>query len=516
MKKRLTLILCLLMMSLVLTSCTDAEIGYLDLSRQMQAKSYQMTGTATVEIDFNALQKLIDKTAAKISGTAEVDAVATDGLLAGSPHGKQTAKITYNAQVNMQDTMSMHADFQIQLNGKNYDLGDLYLDMASGLYLSRDSVLGFYDIYTDLFPNVYADYFYSEEYRSELAAAFADQDYLYTGFFDNLSAEELAGFNTGINIGLSEEVTEAAFTFIEDVFAGFSTGTVSKVSGGYQISLDGKQGKKLISDMMQHFIDNAATVMTAYSDYMEVIVKNMELPKDQKAEINAMFDETFSQENSRAVAINLAATKQAFLEIDKEGYLDFLNGFQFKAIVKKTSAGYSQSTEISLKDSGKIVTASKDYANIKLQSAEIILPQSALPGDSFRQTMNALDNQYNPALSTQLQWWSNGSQAFLIYVRAASSPLHDAIDYDWQPYFLQQGSIYLPLRSICESFGETVTWDQAAQQAYIVREGRQIAMTGLLQNGKTYIKVRDFEKLGYQVDYVYDQDTAMHSATISK
>lgn len=72
------------------------------------------------------------------------------------------------------------------------------------------------------------------------------------------------------------------------------------------------------------------------------------------------------------------------------------------------------------------------------------------------------------------------------------------------------GSIYLPLRSICETNGETVTWDSDAKQAYV----NEVPMAGIIRNDKTYVKVRDFEKLGYTVDY--QEVNGMHMASISK
>jgi hypothetical protein len=37
-------------------------------------------------------------------------------------------------------------------------------------------------------------------------------------------------------------------------------------------------------------------------------------------------------------------------------------------------------------------------------------------------------------------------------------------------------------------------------------------MTGIKKNGVTYIKVKDFEKLGYTVSYEYDQEWGLHTA----
>ena len=79
--------------------------------------------------------------------------------------------------------------------------------------------------------------------------------------------------------------------------------------------------------------------------------------------------------------------------------------------------------------------------------------------------------------------------------------------------FLQKAASICPYAAL-RSFGETVTWSGGAQKP--IRTRRQADLiTGVLQNGKTYVKIRDFEKLGYQVGYSYDQDTR-RIPTISK
>jgi len=60
---------------------------------------------------------------------------------------------------------------------------------------------------------------------------------------------------------------------------------------------------------------------------------------------------------------------------------------------------------------------------------------------------------------------------------------------------------YLPVRLIAESLGETVGWDQALYQAYIERNGQRIYLTSILVNDRSFIKIRDFEQLGYKVDW---------------
>lgn len=67
--------------------------------------------------------------------------------------------------------------------------------------------------------------------------------------------------------------------------------------------------------------------------------------------------------------------------------------------------------------------------------------------------------------------------------------------------FLIDGSVYLPLRQLTEHAGYEVSWDAKNYKAYVTVDGEKIEMTGKLIDSKTYVKVRDFEKLGAKVGY---------------
>jgi len=71
---------------------------------------------------------------------------------------------------------------------------------------------------------------------------------------------------------------------------------------------------------------------------------------------------------------------------------------------------------------------------------------------------------------------------------------------------------YLPLRLIGESLGEEIGWDQASFQAYALQNGQRIYMTSLYFNNRAFIKIRDFERLGYTVVW----DAGSRTAAISR
>ncbi|MBR5307566.1 MAG: copper amine oxidase N-terminal domain-containing protein [Clostridia bacterium] len=66
---------------------------------------------------------------------------------------------------------------------------------------------------------------------------------------------------------------------------------------------------------------------------------------------------------------------------------------------------------------------------------------------------------------------------------------------------LIDNSVYLPLRQIMENAGYEVSWDGEQRKAYVTVAGEKVEMTGVIVNDRTYVKIRDFEKLGATVEY---------------
>lgn len=528
MKKKIAIILCFIMVTMSLAGCSQAELDYLNMGREMSSQSYKMTGNMTGEIDFDALAVLINEASAQMktpegqegNPAMDLQAMSAEELFGPEMQGKKKIKIDYSGLVDMSENMVMQLDLGVQFDGKTYDMGDMYFDAGEGVYLSKNMMMGAYDLCKDMMPEAYSPYFYSAAYRDEIVKIFGTNEYIHVGYFDQMSEEESAQMKGMMNSAYSKEINDAAYDFIEKAFAGFTTGTVSKVGSGFQIALDGKQGKKLFADMLQHFIDNIDTVMAAYKDYMLVTLTGMPGMSEEevvaaKAELEAMFTE----ENQFIATIVLSTIKQAFTDADAAGQLDFLNGFNYKATVKEVGEKAVTQEDVALKAGKKTAISLKSTGEVVVQPVTVTLPTGGIAFEQVKKGIDAIENKYNPLQTAKIDWWNDageGDFAMIEFARDKKSPFAGKRTYDAEQYFLQDRQLYLPLRSVAEEFGETVSWDQQAKKAYIVRGDRQIEMTGILKDGKTYVKVRDFEKLGYGVSYEYDQEIKIHTAKITR
>jgi hypothetical protein len=525
MKKKLVMILSLILVLTLLSGCSRAELGYLDLSSKVGSEEeFRATGSVTGEIDFDALSALMDETMAKVAAnepyTDYYEGQSKDSFSEAGLTGTKEIKIDYEMLADREYSMSFWADFDVILNGKHYEMGDMYFDAAKGMLVSKKLLIGIYDLYKDFAPNKWDSYFYSTEYRDELLKAMGDSDYISMEYIDNADPELVTRIDA--LQATNKEMNDAAVKFVTNAFSGFTTGAVSSVSGGYKVSLNGKQGKKLIADFLLYAMDNTGKIINAYKDFSIAILENTaDLTTEEKEDAIAQFDELLGQNSQIMISSYLAMARQGFLEMDKAGYFDSLNGFQYQETLKKSGNKYISQQNMSLTDHNKSVCSLLSQTELTVQNVDISQPSGGTSLEALQEATTALENKYNPVISAELTWWTSdyGSeydQIWIDYERGKESPFVSSVESSSESYIVKDKRLYVPMRSISESLGEQVSWDLKAKKAYVSHGGKQIEMTGIIKDGKTYIKVIDFEKLGYKVTYEYDKDLGMNTASISK
>ena len=515
MKRKIALVLCLALVAFTFLGCSQAELGYLNLAKEMSAQSYEMAGQITGEIDFDVLKSIEEKAMAKIAENEPYMGAQEVGLF-GSMTGKKDITIHYTAKVK--DSIALYGDFDVSMGGKNYPLGDVYFDMTDGAYVSKALLMGVYDLSKDLAPEYADTYFYSKEYRAELEQALGKEAYIGMNWGDRFLAADIEEY-LNMTPPMTSAIYDDAAEFLKTAFSGFTTGAVSTVPGGYKITLSGQQMQTLLKDALLYVVGNIDQFMDAYKIYMQKFMGMMDLPEDENME--AEMDMLFGQEARVAVAAAAGGMRQALIEAQSAGYLDFMDGAKYEAIVKKSGSTYTQTEELSLKDGGRTALLLDTEARLTIKDVNIDSPAAFTSFGTVEKAVAELEEKYNPVKEASISWWKDSdpetylwSWADIDYTRAENGPLSPQTEYDFSEYRIIDGNLYVPLRGICETFGETVTWDNAAKKAYVVRGGERIEMTGMLEYTTTFVKVRDFEKLGYTVSY--SKGDYNHKVTISK
>ncbi|KAF5076156.1 hypothetical protein DSECCO2_163610 [anaerobic digester metagenome] len=498
MRKKLAALLCAVMCIASFTGCSSAELGYLQMSADMLTKMdvCEASGKVNVELDADAMKEYVTDLA-KASGASDEDLKdAIQGVDAFK--GKKSAVIDYKLKMDMK-TLAYYVDMDVTYDGKKYDMGDMFYSMTDGVYVSGKTVWGIYDLTKDLAGKEKESYLQDENFAKELKTLLDGSKYIKV-----LSMKELGMTDEQIKSMVPEggygKLYASVMDFYKNAFSGFSTNMVSEVSGGYKIKADGKAVAELFVNLLDYVGNNPDTVLSATTTYMMDVMKTMNSSEEEMAAFKAGMDE--AKKDTASIKTATDSIKLMVQQgIAKPEVSKALNSFAYEATVTKSGAGFHSTETFGITNGSKSVLKVTGTCDVKAGSGKVDMPAASVSKADFETKMTALVEKYNPVTAVTALWGNDDSQAMLTKVRKDESFFSAGNDVNLAEYVEADGRVYLPLRDICEAMGENVEWNNAEKKAYIVRADGKTAMEGLVQNGKSFISVRDFEKLGYSVEF---------------
>lgn len=218
---------------------------------------------------------------------------------------------------------------------------------------------------------------------------------------------------------------------------------------------------------------------------------------------------TKSLSNLCSEIINYFNDKEKSQEYDN--YIQTLKGSKYINILNKKDNVYLSEEKL------EIVSEGKTYIEVNTKSSIIIkdVETKIIAGEfieDFITVSEKISYMINPAEIIECQWTANSRKEIDdIYLEVARKEGTEDLITN---YVLREGRLYLPLRKICETFGEEVSWDNINSKAYIIRGNEKIHMTGIIVNGSTFVRIRDFEKLNYDIKYV--EGSMVNTVVITK
>lgn len=305
-----------------------------------------------------------------------------------------------------------------------------------------------------------------------------------------------------------KEISDNGYDYLTKAFKGFDSKLITKTSKGYSVELSSENALTFVQNLVTYLYENKALVFDETVSYVKNLYSNMEMEGFTEEDKQEMFVELEESREDFYEFIDEAALFLASGELDT--YIDMIDGSKIKSELYKDGKKYKEKAEM------KIVYEGTEMGN--LVSETTITPENIekteVVGNIFEVEkleglLDTAEDKINPIQKMDLEWYPGDGDAMV-----TSTRLEGNTDFDIQPYTIVDGRIYLPLRYIGEAFGEEVSWDEASKTAYIVRGAEKIQVTGILFDSKTMIKVRDFEKLGYKVEFIQDGDLSI--AIISK
>lgn len=524
MKKKIAAILCIMFCFMTLFGCSSAELGYLDLYNEMaNIKSYQLSGTTEFYYDAEAIKDFILKNSKDEESKAFVEEELKEFI------GKKTIALSFDGSCKTEDDkVEYYLDFAAAVDGKKTELGDVYISSVNGIYVERDMVINLYKLSKDLLTEYKDSYFYSEDYEKELRAILGTSEYIEIVSAEDLKSE-VESFDESLylsNISQDKEINDKAIELIKTVFKGYSSGAVTSVSGGYNISISGDKLITMASDCLGYMYNNIDDVISGYSMVTDLLDS---LTGNEYEEDYSDSDYQLSNEECAEIAGEIAGIKAQLDYMYKKGELDIIKPFSYNQTVKKSGNNYICESVLSMAQGSKNLGYIKSKMNIEPKTINIQTPKAGTPMVEIMNKVSTLEDKYNPIKKVEISWeksngleededydWDGDYEWCDIYCfRDYDPPLSNQETYDYCEYKNVNKEMYIPLRQICEYFGEEVGWDNKAKTAYILKGNKKVYVKGILDTKTVFVRVRDFEKLGYSVKYD-GSDPDFHSILIQK
>ena len=475
-KRKISLLIAVLMLFSVLTGCSVNELGYLNMSSELnKLTQYEFKNSTQIEISKTITGEEKDK--------------------------KIDFEVSGEVNTDKFDEIYMSLDVKVKVDGKGNNEPVKVIWADNTFYVSKNIITEALRLQDELDTNEY-----NASVAEKLLEELKDTEYIVVADMNDVYGD----------ISYKEDYTkifDIAKEYLSNAFKGFDSKLIKKTSNGYTVELTDDSALDFIERLVKYVGENKKLVFDETMKYLENIYAAIEIEgMEGAAEVEEVMAELEGMREDFYTAVDDAA---AYLETGelKEVINVFDRSYIKNEIYKKGNV-YGQNIE------GELVVEDVIAGNIKSKSemtAKTVKKDSVtgktISVEELENRYSILENVYNPVETIEISWYSwsgqDGEEAGLDMYRKDGK-----YDWDFQPFAIIEGRVYLPLRYIGETFGEEVQWDDANKKAYVVRGDEKIDMTGELIDGRTMVKVRDFEKLGYEIEYEQNEDYSI--ATITK
>lgn len=286
---------------------------------------------------------------------------------------------------------------------------------------------------------------------------------------------------------------------IKDAYKDFSFEIITKKGNGYELELKPKDIKAIYLKIVKYTTENIDQIASKLTD------KVNSMDDEQMKTLSEVYGAEIQKEEVVSGIEDFKAqvketTSEEIEEIENDTTFDEdlknIEGSYLKYYVGKTGEGcYESISDLFIQYEDEY--SSKISANITISSETKALADFKLVEPLKFTTVEELkDIVYStvPVKAKKVKVNLNTEDADIKYNNGEEENIE-------MQYINKEGYNYLPLRKIGETLGEEVKWDDAKKEAYVVVDGERIVMNGLNKDGRTYVKVRDFEKLGYYIDW---------------
>lgn len=465
MKKRIFMLLALLICICLSTGCSQQSRSFADMLREINAlERYSAEATTTISIKSQTMS----------------EALKQDGLPADM---LETIEIKYKTNV---DTSSMRMNIEFEVNAGGYSIPlNMYMD-GTHIYVKVEDCIKLIETYSG---------------DPELLAAFKD----FVGdaeWIDLMTEEDLEVYEAVLDEATIKEYLaeyDRLLNAISKGYATFETKTFSAMSNSYKITLDNASLAGLISDFIEYTINNSEQIANAFIEYVNSSIFFTDEEKADFAQSMREMAEAATEVTNADIAYTKAFLADTFT--NDECPFDFNLTYQ---LAKTSQAAYNQNWQFRLEvkdeDFGPVKISLNSQATIREnKSLEVKLPE--MKTAKLEDLIETAEAHKGTPRDIEIRIYPEYEHMY--YTKGYALPFLNESDYADVVCQTRNDYTYLPLRQISETAGIEANWDSAKGQPYVIVNEQPVYLNAFVDTaqGVTYIKIRDFEKIGFVVDY---------------
>lgn len=515
MKRILSVLLCMVMAVAALTGCSTSELEYFGIVNDVYSWD-AVSEKGTVEVDLTGLYSAVyNYNSHKSENVLQSDLEST----------KAITKVKYDYDISMSKSQkAMKIDSDLIISDTKIPI-DLSIN-GNTIAVSKDTIVGVKDFIVN---SGIADMETKEVF-----------DFLitYCGDAKNLNftipVDEEIKMATSVYDSYAEIldiVEEFGRTAFKDFDTGLLSGTLSKGGIKYEVTIDKvelmlKNGVKYIAEHRDDFIKAAKVAVNRTIDMLRPIMiqyeEEMGMTVDEAiAEMNEEIGDAFpTSEELMSFYDELVALKS---DADYLEMKSLFEGSNIVATITMPSSGtYVQKTTADIKYNGKSMV--KVVASDEMFGKDVDFTIDATGKELNIDTIDKEWNKYiakkYPAKKAVITYTDIDMHSATLEIVRDNMPVDETFssDFDYVSLVNEDDRIYVPMRALAKGLGYEVEWDADAHKAYVIDGANKVDMSGMIVDDRTFIKVRDFEKLGLTVDWTPEQNgyCTNYIATISK
>jgi hypothetical protein len=476
-KMKILGLLLVFILSIVLVSgCSQAEMGFVNLMNEVNSMdAYE--GSETVNLKINKLPSDLTK----------------------------SDPVTVAAVQSMLSTYSLRSDVRMDAGREVFD-GTIYLVnndtgaetqvfsfVAAGgtVYLKVDDLLSFAKLLNNQQLNKQLALLDGVQYISISSAEVEEA----------MSASGQPGYDV-FNIKKQQALYRKMMDGLtQEAYADYETGMVQQDGNKYTLTVD----KQAVIDNIQPFLEYSINNADTISSFAKCFLQGLD------AEELAMLSLT---PEMRAMAIDGMTTAVNDIANNRDKYLAQVEALPAAAEEAMSIIGDKTGITIEIEKLGE-----EHFVNNTQFAFEITNPEN--PADKIDIEIESTA-EYKGIDSFEVTVPDSGIMS--ITELLSKMPQVMIIDTTNEKYTVQQGikttsgsidirmikgRIYLPVRTVGNAMNENVGWDPVAKQAYVIKDGKTINLASSIFDGSAFVKIRDFEKLGYTVNWNSATKTAL-------